>query len=167
MESVHTCGWYPAWLPARQAMSLVHESLSLNLNTALGAPFIGFACSSVWVPYYLFHHFLYSTPRSITSILGILCVQVQTYYERFSGDRLIYKIFVRVQTSHLGPCWFLVDRLLHYCNCQTLFTFWTVHTEYYLLCRILEIVDQAFIGHSVYYYTITYVNISRFIAAQV
>ncbi len=123
----------------------------LNINNTLGAVLIGFAVACC--------------------VYGILVTQVFRYFSRYPFDRPVYKGLVRV--SGVLPCFPSAEiksyRFCSFCTRRS-FRHFNPPLTYAYLCprRLLETVDQIFIGHVVYHYTISnFANVSALIRGTV
>lgn len=111
--------------------------MAFAFDNTLGAVLIGFAVACV--------------------VYGILLTQTFSYFSLYPSDRPVYKILVRHCGSDRRP--FLADYIalpLRWCSFCKSFSF--RHKEARLLncvARLLETADQVFIGHAVYYYSVT------------
>lgn len=108
-------------------------SFKFRVDDTLGAASIGFAFSCV--------------------AFGILTAQVYTYFRRYPSDRPVYHVLVSLYC--LAQYCFL-NNPRHRSQRYGMGGSAVSRTCLMNIPRLLEVVDQAFIGHAVYFYTITY-----------
>ena len=104
---------------------------SLRSTDTLGAAFVGFSISCVYVSGHCQNISMFNEPNCSGSVYGLMTAQVYTYFRRYPNDRYCYKFLVslvppqfRLHTDQISI------RLLD-CGMRTSIEGWMLLTEFF------------------------------------